>query len=394
MISTAACRQILHLDMDAFYASVEQHDNPELAGRPVIVGGGSLRGVVSAASYEARRFGIHSAMPIATARRLCPEGFYLPVRMARYQQVSGRVFEIFERYTPLVEPLSLDEAFLDVSSSTRLFGNGVAIARRIKDEVRRETGLTVSAGVAASKLIAKIASDLDKPDGLTVVEPGREKEFLAPLPISRLWGAGPATCRELRLLGVEKIGDLCRLSLELLERKFGKLGSHLHRVAQGLDERPVEPGQGMKSVGHEDTFDRDLTDMNEIRRELFSLADRVGRRLRGYGTAGRTVTLKVKYSDFTVESRSRTLAEATDDGAELYRQALALLPKTKAGSRPVRLLGISVSSLENEQDLRQPSLLPPPPGRTKRRQVNQAVDAIKEKFGSTAILPGSFLKDQ
>ena len=244
-------KAIIHLDMDAFYAAVEILDNPDLKGKPVIVGGSKKRGVVSSACYEARRFGIHSAQPVSTAVRLCPHGVFLPVRMWRYKEFSRQIFALFYRFTPLVEPLSLDEAFLDVTGSTRLFGPPEAIARKIKQQVVKKTGLTVSAGVAPSKFVAKIASDMQKPDGLTVVPEGQVKEFLEPLPIEKLWGVGRATRKILSHLGVGTIGSLADLPVELLARKLGKQGIHLYSLARGLDDREVEPERGVKSIGHE-----------------------------------------------------------------------------------------------------------------------------------------------
>ncbi len=384
-----APRSIIHLDMDAFYASVEILYQPELRGRPVVVGGGSPRSVVSAASYEARKYGVHSAMPMTRARQLCPQGVFLPVRMHRYREISDRIMAIFERFTPLVEPISLDEAFLDVTASARLFGSGVEIARNIKRLIREETGLTGSAGVATSKLLAKIASDLEKPDGLTVVEAGREEEFLAPLPIARLWGVGKSSLKELRLLGVNTIGDLIRLPLEILTARFGKSGHYLLEAARGLDDRPVVPEREAKSVGHEETFAEDLTDLTRMRRLLLELAVQVGARLRRYELRGRTVTLKVKYHDFQLSSRSATLAEETDDALAIFRQAWSLLQKTEAGRRPVRLLGISLSNLSAAAAPHQADLFGTGVRMSRRRNLNQAVDAINRRFGGTAINPAA-----
>jgi len=251
---TPDSRRIIHLDMDAFYASVEILDNPALRGQPVVVGGDCNRGVVCAASYEARKFGVHSALPMLTAKKLCPHGVFLPVRMARYQEISRRIMEIFQRFTPQVEPLSLDEAFLDVTASQRLMGSAEEIAGQIRALVRDTTGLTVSAGVGTSKLVAKIASDLNKPDGLTIVPPGEEEVFLAPLPIGRLWGVGKTTREALALIGVQTVGDLRRIPPAILTAKFGKAGRMLHESARGIDLRPVEPRQEAKSIGHEETF--------------------------------------------------------------------------------------------------------------------------------------------
>jgi DNA polymerase-4 len=385
-------RRIIHLDMDAFYASVEELDNPELKGKPVIVGGSSMRGVVSAASYEARKYKIHSAMPIAQAKRLCPHGVFLPVRMKRYKEISNKVFSIFQKYTPLVEPLSLDEAFLDVTSSRKLFGTAEDIARQIRKQVFEEIGLTISAGVASSKLVAKIASDIDKPDGLTIVYDGGEAEFLAPLPIKRLWGVGKKTQETLVLLGVHTIGDIAGLSLKLLEQKFGKHGKHLHLSALGLDERDVETEHETKSVGHEFTFDADLTEIEAIRRELLELSGMVAKRLRHYQLKGKTITLKVKYHDFRQVTRSSTINEHTADSKRIYQEVLQLLKKTDAGKQPARLLGISVSGLKLDGGSNQQLLFPEMQTSKKREEINKALDAIQKKYGSTAILPGRLIK--
>ena len=391
-LRTASFRTIIHLDMDAFYASVEILDRPELAGRPVVVGGTSDRSVVSAASYEARKYGIHSAMPLVRARQLCPEGVFLPVRMGRYREISDRIMAIFERFTPLVEPISLDEAFLDVTGSSRLFGSGVEIAVAIKKMIEEETGLTGSAGVATSKLLAKIASDLQKPDGLTVVEPGREKEFLAPLPIGKLWGVGKTTLKELALLGVAAIGDLAGLPVEILGARFGKSGNYLHRAARGLDERPVVPEREAKSVGHEATYEEDLVDRDRMRRELLSLATRVGARLRRYGLRGRTITLKVKFHDFKLVSRGTTLNEGTDDDLTIFRQAGELLRQTEAGRRPVRLLGISLSNLVQSDAPHQTDLFGASRQKARREQLNRAVDDVNRKFGCQALNPAALTR--
>ena len=389
---TAPTRSIIHLDMDAFYASVEQLDNPTLQGKPVIVGGCSMRGVVSAASYEARRYKIHSAMPIAQAMKLCPHGVFLPVRMKRYKEVSARIFVIFQKYTPLVEPLSLDEAFLDVTGSRKLFGTAENIARQIRREVFAETGLTISAGVACSKLVAKIASDMNKPDGLTIAPAGHEAEFLAPLPIKRLWGVGRKTRETLGTLGVKTIGDLAALPLELLEKKFGKHGRSLHNAALGLDERDVETEHATKSVGHEYTFDKDLLEIETIQRELLELAGMVAKRLRRYGLQGRTITLKVKYHDFKQITRSATIKQPTADSKGIFTEVLQLLPKTAAGQKPIRLLGISVSGLKLESGFQQQFLFQGMQTVKKRQEINKALDKIQKKYGATAIMPGSLLR--
>lgn len=384
-------KSIIHLDMDAFYASVEVLDNPEFSGRPVIVGGTTNRGVVSAASYEAREFGVHSAQPIVTARRLCPHGIYLPVRMSRYKDVSDKIFEIFKRFTPLVEPLSLDEAFLDVTGSIRLFGPPEEIAARIKRIVKNETGLTVSAGVAPTKLVAKIASDLEKPDGLTVVKPGSVKAFLDPLPIGKLWGVGRVTRKNLQMLGVETFSDLSRLPPDLLERKFGKAGGYLYLLAMGKDDRTVNPEREVKSIGAEDTLTRDILDPDRAQKELLRLAIRVTRRLRTKGFMGRTVTLKVKYSDFKQITRSVTLNRPTDQAGIVHRAVLELLKETAVGKRPIRLLGISLSHLMVEDEEQQLSLLDRLEEPQKGRDLNRALDKIADKFGDQAVLPATLL---
>jgi DNA polymerase-4 len=385
-------KAIIHLDMDAFYAAVEVLDNPSLKGKPIIVGGSKKRGVVSSASYESRRFGVHSAQAIAAAMRLCPKGVFLPVRMFRYREVSDQVFEIFDRFTPLVEPLSIDEAFLDVTGSVRLFGPPEEIARVIKRAVIQEIGITVSAGVAPTKFVAKIASDLQKPDGLTVVLEDKVKAFLEPLSIDKLWGVGKVTQEALALLGVRTIGDLSRLSLEVLESNFGKHGTHLHLLSQGVDDRDVEVSREVKSIGHEETFAHDVLDMEAIRKELLSLATKVSRRLRCEGFMGKTVTLKVKYNDFVQITRSETLPEVTEDGGEIFRRSWGLLDKTEVGKRPVRLLGISVSHLYPQGEDRQLSLFQPEAAFPRRRKLNLALDRISEKFGEDGILPGTLVK--
>jgi DNA polymerase-4 len=392
MHGTAIMRQIIHLDMDAFYASVEMIDRPDLKGKAVIVGGNSMRGVVSAASYEARRYGVHSAMPIATARRLCPHGIFLPVRMKRYQEISRQIMAIFREITPLVEPLSVDEAFLDVTACQALYGAAAEIAVAIKNRILSSTGLTASAGVATSKLLAKIASDLQKPDGLVIVLPGTEEAFLEKLPIGKLWGVGKVTRQELHQLGIKTIGDIRRLSLPFLENRFGKLGRHLYLTSRGIDNRQVETQRQTKSVGSEETFDSDLVHLEEIRRELLALAHEVAGRLRKYGLRGRTVTLKVKYYDFKQITRAVSLRQATDDQKALYEAACALLQKTKAGTIPIRLVGISVSGFED--DCRAQLLLFDSEGNTlKHSRLNRAIDQIAARFGNRALQPASLVDE-
>jgi DNA polymerase-4 len=384
-------KYIIHLDMDAFYPSVEVLDNPELKGKPVIVGGSKQRGVVSSASYEARKFGVHSAQPMATAMRLCPDGIVLPVRMARYKQVSEMVFEIFYLFTPLVEPLSIDEAFLDVTGSTRLFGSVIEIAKKIKRMVVVKTGLTISAGIAPSKFVAKIASDMQKPDGLTVVPHGKVRAFLDPLPIKKMWGAGKVTQDTLSRLSIHTFKDLRQVPVKVLEKKFGKHGVHMHQLSMGIDQREVVPFHEVKSIGHEDTYSRDILDLQSARQELLSLADRVGRRMRRKGLEGKTITLKVKYHDFVQTTRSVTLHEYTNDNTYIYSTICSLLEKTAVGRKPVRLLGISVSNLADIDSGRQLSLFNRSGSDPKRKVLNKTLDSIHDKFGGQGIRPGSLV---
>jgi len=389
---TQTNRRIIHLDMDAFYASVEILDNPALRGRPVVVGGDCNRGVVCAASYEARKFGIHSALPIFTARKLCPHGVFLPVRMARYQEISSRIMEIFHRFTPLVEPLSLDEAFLDVTASQSLMGTAEDIARQIRTLVRETIGLTVSAGVGASKLVAKIASDLNKPDGLTIVPTGQEEAFLAPLPIGRLWGVGRTTREALALIGVKTIGDLSRMPPAILTAKFGKGGLMMQESAQGIDLRPVEPRQEAKSIGNEETFAEDLRDKKRIEQELLALCIRVGKRARNHGLVGRTVTIKLKYRDFVQVTRSLTLPEPVADDKSLYQTGCLLLAKTEIGLRPIRLLGITLSNLIPAGAVGQMTLFGDGPNREKDCRLYKAIDTISDRYGNGSIVPATLVE--
>jgi len=389
-----ADRTIIHLDLDAFYASVEVLDDPTLRGRPVIVGGDARRGVVCSASYEARAFGVRSAMPTAHAHRLCPRGVFRPPRFERYGELSERVMAIFERYTPLVEPLSLDEAFLDVTASRALHGTGPEIAAAIRATVRGETGLTVSAGVAEVKFAAKIASDLGKPDGLVVVPDGQVREFLAPLVIGRLWGVGPVTEQALKALGVRTIGDLARYPAADLARRFGSQGEFLAELARGEDPREVVPHDPARSVGAEETFAEDLRGREALAPALLRQSHRVARRLRHAGVLGRVVTLKVKYSDFDLVTRRCTLPRPTDDGAEIYAAVLAQLERTDP-RRAVRLTGVALSGLTAERMARQADLFEPARERdpSRRRALNAALDAIADRFGDDALVPADLAGD-
>jgi DNA polymerase IV len=370
-------RAILHVDMDAFYASVEQRDDPALRGKPVIVGGRSRRGVVLAASYEVRPYGVRSAMSMAEALRRAPGAIVVPPRMARYAEASEQVFAIFHRYTPLVEPLSLDEAFLDVTGSQAIFGDGVTIAGAIKRAVREELRLTASAGVAPCKFAAKIASDLRKPDGLVVVPPD-VAAFLAPLPIERMWGIGPKTAPKMRALGYQTIGDLARADEAALERALGSWGLDVSRLARGDDARDVVPDALAKSIGAEETYEEDLTSAEAIAPTLLAHAARIARRLVRAGLSARTVTVKIKYADFTLRTRRTTLPEPVQDTDAIHRTAVALLAHVPLEGRSVRLTGVSVSGIEDG---------PPPPTLfrderdEKRRKVEAVAARIAERYG-------------
>ena len=373
-------RAIIHVDMDAFYASVEQRDHPHLRGKPLIVGGHEKRGVVVAASYQVRPFGVRSAMPMARAVKLAPHAIVVRPRFSAYSQASDQVFSIFERYTPLIEPLSLDEAFLDVTASVGLFGAAADIARRIRAEIAREVDLPASAGIAGVKFVAKMASDLAKPNGPREVRPEDTVAFLAPLPVSRLWGVGPKTEEGLRAAGLRTIGDVAARDVRWLEQRFGSSGRALWELSQGIDPREVVPDRAAKSVGAEDTFDEDLEGLEALRPHVHDQALRVGRRLRRAGVKGRVVQLKLKFADFTLITRRTTLSEPTDDGQVLYRAALELLEKSHA-HRPLRLTGVSVQELDT--GAAQLGLFSAPPPRSAK--LNAALDKIAERFGSRAV---------
>jgi DNA polymerase-4 len=372
---------ILHVDLDAFFAAVEQRDRPELRGRPVVVGVGGRndRGVVSAASYEARTFGIHSAMPLRTAARLCANAVFVPVDGRKYSAVSKQVMEILRRYTPAVEQISIDEAFLDVAGSEALLGTPVEMARSIRQTVQSELQLTVSVGVAATKLVAKVASDLEKPDGLVVVAPGTEAAFLAPLPISRLWGVGQKTAGILAEYGVRTIGELAALPDDLLARRFGKQGPLLAQRARGIDPSPVSGADLARSVSHEHTFDVDTADMEALERTLLALSEGVAGRLRAGGVKARTISVKVRDSSFRTISRQRTLGEPTDQTEVVFEAACDLARPQLKGIR-VRLLGVAATHLGDGEQM---GLFNSEGER--RRKVTEAADAIRARYGSKAI---------
>lgn len=380
-------RTILHVDMDAFYAAVEQRDHPEYRGKPVIVGSdpqqGKGRGIVATCSYEARKFGVHSAQPISKAWKLCPLGIYVRPDMGKYARVSGHVMDILAGFTDLLEQVSIDEAFLDVSGSEKLFGSGVEIAKKIKRRIREELQLTASVGVAANKFVAKIASDLKKPDGLVVVEPGREKEFLAPLPVGRLWGVGPKTEAYLKNLGLERIGQLAGLPEENSISRMGKAGGHLLQLARGIDDRPVIPEEGFQSIGHEHTFDRDTADPQLIEKTLLDLTERVAYRLRKNRARARTIAIKFREADFSTYSRRTTLDRSADTTETIFPVALKLMKSLVREGVKVRLVGIHTGNLEAEIGGRQIPLFDRVPG--KERQLAQAMDDIVQRFGGKSI---------
>jgi DNA polymerase IV len=371
---------ILHVDLDAFFAAVEQRDRPELRGQPVIVGGApGTRGVVSAASYEARRFGVRSAMPLRTAAALCPQAIFLPVAGGKYRRASREVMAILRRYTPSIEQISIDEAFLDVAGSEALFGPPESIARAIKAAVRSEVGLTASVGVGPTKLVAKIASDLRKPDGLVVVPDGQEAAFLAPLPIWRLWGVGPQTQEVLAELGASTIGELASIPVDALVRRLGQHGAELHQRALGVDSSPVAGDVAAKSVSHEHTFSVDTADRERIEATILALSEGVAERLRKGGVRASTVTVKVRDSAFRTVTRQRRLAVPTDLADPIYRTALELARPEIRGRR-IRLVGVAGSGLEEPAQLAMFAEEDP-----RRRRAAEATDAIRRRFGERSV---------
>lgn len=393
-MNASLTRSILHVDMDAFYASVETLDNPGLAGEPVIVGGLGTRGVVSTANYAARKFGVHSAMPMGKARRLCPKGHYLPPRMQRYREISKQVFGIFRNYTPLVEGLSLDEAFLDVTASARLFGSAQEIAVKLKEEIQETTGLTASVGVAHNKFLAKLASDLQKPDGLVVVPADRLAAFLDPMPIKRLWGVGSKTQPRLQALGILTFGQLLRAGADMVRPVLGNRTEHFLLLAAGQDEREVVAESEDKSISHEVTFEQDLTDTAELLAELQSLAEAVAQRLRSRHLLAATVTVKIRDQEFQTVTRSRSMPAGSNSTMTFYQLARALFqawrqqhPKT-----PVRLLGMGVTGLEHRfaddavAESGDQADLPA------QQKLDRVLDTINQRYGKTKIVHAMTLR--
>ena len=391
-------RWIMHVDMDAFFASIEQLDHPEYKGHPVIVGGLSSRGVVATCSYEARKFGVHSAMPISRAKKLCPDGVYVYPRMDRYKEVSHQIFSIMKEFTPHIEPLSIDEAFLEVSGMSTMYSGPKALGRAIKDRVFEETGLIISAGLAPNKFLAKLASDLDKPDGLVVIPYGREKEILAPLPIKRIWGVGPRTEKILKTGGFHLMRHIQALPDEsCLIPLVGNQARRIWELANGIDDRPVETDRKIQSIGAEETYEEDLTDGNAIELEFRYFANRLSKRLRKRNLLGHTVSIKVRYDDFTTVSRQKRLDTPSDHEHVFFETALLLWNKLMQDKTsgltfmdppgPIRLLGLTVSGLDEEVPM-QDSLFESPKNETENKLAG-VLDSLESKFGETAVMSGA-----
>jgi len=347
-LKTHMLRKIIHIDMDAFFASVEQLDHPELRGKPVAVGGSGDRSVVAAASYEARKFGVRSAMPSVIARRLCPELIFVRHNFERYTEVSAMVFDIFREFTDLVEPLSIDEAFLDVTEDKYKIGSATLIAERIRGQIKQKTGLTASAGISVNKFLAKVASGIKKPDGLYVIKPGDAEKFIENLPVEKFYGIGKVTAAKMHKLGIHKGNDLKQWDIDSLVRNFGKAGEFFHDIARGIDDRPVEPDQERKSVGTEITYEKDLTTRFEIIAELYKLEKELMERLEHAETTGRTITLKIKFSDFRQITRSRTIHNYIHDFDTLHREVTSIRKSLDLEGVRIRLMGVTVSNLITE----------------------------------------------
>ena len=384
---------IIHVDMDAFFAAVEMRDNPQLRGKPVIIGGDprrDVRSVVSTASYEARKFGIHSAMPLVQAWRLCPQGIYLRGDMARYSQASAEIMKIFSRYTPLVEPLSIDEAFLDVTGCHRLFGSPEEIAARIQEDIRQEVNLSCSVGIAPNKFLAKLASDLKKPGGITIIRPENIEEILFPLPIEKLWGVGEKTAIKLRNMGIDTVGQLARLPQNLLATAFGKLGAGLWHLARGEDVRVVETTREVKSVSRETTFSQDVTDIEHLHAVILELADDVARTLRSKQLLTPTVVLKLRYGNFETITRQGALPAPACLAMPLYTKALELLSRVNTGGRGIRLIGVGASGLLESAGRRQLSFFEEP-DLIKEEKLTEAVDRVSSRYGYGAVKRAALL---
>ncbi|MBT8049223.1 MAG: DNA polymerase IV [Xanthomonadales bacterium] len=390
-MAQAGQRAIIHVDMDAFYASVECLDDPSLAGKPIIVGGLGPRGVVATASYEARKFGVHSALPMSRARKLCPQAKFIRPRMDRYREKSAEVFLIFRDFTPLVEGLSLDEAFLDVGGSLKLFGTRRTIGRQVKDRIKRETGLTASVGIAENKFLAKLASDVQKPDGLVQVDPGKVHQFLDPMPVTRLWGIGKKTAPRLRALGILTIGQLRQTDPSMLQTVLGNRSEHFLRLSRGEDDRKVKPGRADKSISHEVTFDRDLLDLDELLAELQRQAEAVARRLRKQELMARTVVVKIRDPAFHTVTRSSSMRACSSNTKTLYRMARALFLNWREthNSTPVRLLGMGVSGIEPAGSGHLAGDLAENPA---EQAIDRVLDSINLRYGKAGLVHGQTLR--
>jgi DNA polymerase-4 len=380
-------RTILHIDMDAFFAAIEVLDKPSLRGKPVIVGGTTNRGVVSTASYEARRFGVHSAMPLFKAKEKCPEGIFLPVNMERYKEVSKKVMDIVKNFSPLVEPVSIDEAYLDLTGSESLLGSPEETAMHIKERISKETGLTCSIGIAPNKFLAKVASDMNKPDGLTTISGDEVDVFLSRLPVEKIPGVGKRTVENLRRNGIKKVGDLKRFSKHQLTRWFGRFGLRLHELASGRDDSEVAPEREIKSLSSEETLQSDTKDLSYLRDLVASHAEKVAWRLRREGRKGRTITLKIKLDDFSEMSKSCTIDYPTDSSriiSDSAKQLLFIAPL----KRKVRLIGVAVSNLKESGESYQMDLFRDWHAQEKERRVDETMDEIKMRFGKGMIKKG------
>jgi DNA polymerase-4 len=384
-------RAIIHVDMDAFYAAVECLDDPALRGKPVIVGGLGRRGVVATASYEARAHGVHSALPMSRARQLCPQAVFIRPRLPRYREKSAEVFAVFNEFTPLVEGLSLDEAFLDVSGSLKLFGSQQEIGRQIKARIKRETGLTASVGMASNKFLAKLASDVQKPDGLVWVDPEQVQAFLDPMPVTRLWGIGKKTAPRLKALGILTIGQLRRTDPSVLRTALGNRCGHFLRLSRGEDDRDVTPGRPDKSISHEVTFDQNLQERDDLLAELQRQAEAVARRLRKKGLMARTVVVKIRDSDFHTVTRSSTMRACSNSTQTLYRMARALFLNWRAVHRstPVRLLGMGVTGIEQSGSGHRAGDLAENPA---EQAIDRVLDSINRRYGDAGVVHGQTLR--
>jgi len=378
-------RFIVHIDMDAFFASVEKLDNPDLKDKPVIVGGLGKRGVVATASYEARRYGIKSAMPILKARKLCPDGIYLPPRFERYREISKKIQQILLSYTPKIEPISLDEAFLDLTETGDSFDLAVAKAAKIQIEIKEKLGLTCSVGVAPNKFLAKLASDMRKPNGFTVIRKEEIEDVLRDLPISRMWGVGRITEKKLNDMGVKTIGELKKIPKSRLKDAFGKQGENLYRLARGIDESPVEPYHPVKSISQEITFDEDIKDSEKIKLYIARLSEEVGEALRKKGLRARTVKIKVRFSDFTTITRQLSFGIPTSSTAVIRSLARKLFEEKVAGNKKVRLIGVGVSNLTGKKE---GQLYLFPKAEEKLEKIDHLLDMIRERFGKNSIRRG------